>query len=71
MAGVLECWRGWGGVGGSPTRQSRGASGLGGGVLGTADQKSSEAMYEILQECMRRADSGVNAPRPVRANTWS
>jgi len=30
------------------------------GVLGTADQKASEQMYEILQECMRRADSGVN-----------
>jgi len=30
------------------------------GQLGTADQKSSEQMYEILQECMRRADSGVN-----------
>lgn len=29
-------------------------------VLGTADQKNSEQMYEILQECMRRADSGVN-----------
>mmetsp|Transcript_84403 Transcript_84403/g.149296 ORF Transcript_84403/g.149296 Transcript_84403/m.149296 type:complete len:951 (+) Transcript_84403:100-2952(+) len=29
-------------------------------ILGTADQKSSEHMYEILQECMRRADSGVN-----------
>lgn len=29
-------------------------------VLGTADQKQSEQMYEILQECMRRADSGVN-----------
>eukprot|EP00927_Polykrikos_kofoidii_P050231 TRINITY_DN44151_c0_g1_i1.p1 TRINITY_DN44151_c0_g1~~TRINITY_DN44151_c0_g1_i1.p1 ORF type:complete len:1023 (+),score=200.07 TRINITY_DN44151_c0_g1_i1:127-3195(+) len=30
------------------------------GILGTADQKSSEQMYEVLQECMRRADSGVN-----------
>jgi len=30
------------------------------GQLGTADQKASEQMYEILQECMRRADSGVN-----------
>lgn len=30
------------------------------GSLGTADQKASEQMYEILQECMRRADSGVN-----------
>lgn len=30
------------------------------GILGHADKKSSEAMYEILQECMRRADSGVN-----------
>lgn len=30
------------------------------GTLGTADQKASEQMYEILQECMRRADSGVN-----------
>jgi len=30
------------------------------GLLGTADQKSSEQMYEILTECMRRADSGVN-----------
>jgi len=30
------------------------------GVLGTADQKASEQMYEILQECLRRADSGVN-----------
>mmetsp|Transcript_75883 Transcript_75883/g.217204 ORF Transcript_75883/g.217204 Transcript_75883/m.217204 type:complete len:971 (+) Transcript_75883:67-2979(+) len=30
------------------------------GLLGTADQKASEQMYEILQECMRRADSGVN-----------
>eukprot|EP00931_Biecheleriopsis_adriatica_P115082 TRINITY_DN90918_c0_g1_i1.p1 TRINITY_DN90918_c0_g1~~TRINITY_DN90918_c0_g1_i1.p1 ORF type:complete len:958 (+),score=192.95 TRINITY_DN90918_c0_g1_i1:146-3019(+) len=29
-------------------------------ILGTADQKMSEHMYEILQECMRRADSGVN-----------
>lgn len=29
-------------------------------LLGTADQKASEQMYEILQECMRRADSGVN-----------
>ncbi|CAE8686566.1 unnamed protein product [Polarella glacialis] len=29
-------------------------------ILGTADQKMSEQMYEILQECMRRADSGVN-----------
>ncbi|CAJ1345311.1 unnamed protein product [Effrenium voratum] len=30
------------------------------GVLGTADKATSEHMYEILQECMRRADSGVN-----------
>jgi AP-4 complex subunit epsilon-1 len=30
------------------------------GQLGVADQKASEQMYEILQECMRRADSGVN-----------
>lgn len=30
------------------------------GVLGSSDQKASEQMYEILQECMRRADSGVN-----------
>lgn len=30
------------------------------GVIGTADQKASEQMYEILRECMRRADSGVN-----------
>lgn len=30
------------------------------GILGTADQKASEQMYEVLQECMRRADSGVN-----------
>jgi len=30
------------------------------GLLGVADQKASEEMYEILQECMRRADSGVN-----------
>lgn len=30
------------------------------GLLGTADQKASEQMYEVLQECMRRADSGVN-----------
>mmetsp|Transcript_55129 Transcript_55129/g.129064 ORF Transcript_55129/g.129064 Transcript_55129/m.129064 type:complete len:1085 (+) Transcript_55129:145-3399(+) len=30
------------------------------GVLGTADQKASEQMYDILQECMRRADCGVN-----------
>lgn len=30
------------------------------GILGTADQKASEQMYEILQECMRKADSGVN-----------
>lgn len=30
------------------------------GILGAADQKASEQMYEILQECMRRADSGVN-----------
>lgn len=30
------------------------------GCLGTADQKASEQMYEILQECLRRADSGVN-----------
>jgi len=29
-------------------------------ILGTADKASSEHMYEILQECMRRADSGVN-----------
>merc|ERR1719428_1951642 len=29
-------------------------------VLGNADQKASEQMYEILQEVMRRADSGVN-----------
>mmetsp|Transcript_60097 Transcript_60097/g.143211 ORF Transcript_60097/g.143211 Transcript_60097/m.143211 type:complete len:1071 (+) Transcript_60097:145-3357(+) len=30
------------------------------GLLGTADQKASEQMYDILQECMRRADCGVN-----------
>jgi len=30
------------------------------GLLGTADQKASEQTYEVLQECMRRADSGVN-----------
>merc|ERR1719159_1193243 len=30
------------------------------GVLGASDQKASEQMYEILQEVMRRADSGVN-----------
>lgn len=30
------------------------------GHLGTADQKASEQMYEILRECMRRADSGTN-----------
>lgn len=30
------------------------------GVIGTADQKASEQMYDILRECMRRADSGVN-----------
>eukprot|EP00434_Breviolum_minutum_P043252 symbB.v1.2.038545.t1/scaffold6037.1/size21546/1 len=29
-------------------------------ILGTADKAASEHMYEILQECMRRADSGVN-----------
>mmetsp|Transcript_22316 Transcript_22316/g.51701 ORF Transcript_22316/g.51701 Transcript_22316/m.51701 type:complete len:939 (+) Transcript_22316:78-2894(+) len=29
-------------------------------ILGTADKATSEHMYEILQECMRRADSGVN-----------
>jgi len=30
------------------------------GVLGTADQKASEQMHDILQECMRRADNGGN-----------
>jgi len=30
------------------------------GTLGHADQKSSEQMYEIIGDCMRRADSGVN-----------
>jgi AP-4 complex subunit epsilon-1 len=29
-------------------------------ILGTADEAASQQMYEILQECMRRADSGVN-----------
>ncbi|CEM22902.1 unnamed protein product [Vitrella brassicaformis CCMP3155] len=29
-------------------------------TLGHADQKASEQMYELLQEVMRRADSGVN-----------
>eukprot|EP00397_Hematodinium_sp_SG-2012_P004969 GEMP01004985.1.p1 GENE.GEMP01004985.1~~GEMP01004985.1.p1 ORF type:complete len:979 (+),score=207.70 GEMP01004985.1:87-3023(+) len=30
------------------------------GSLGHADQKASEQMYEIIGDCMRRADSGVN-----------
>lgn len=30
------------------------------GTLGHADQKASEQMYDIIGDCMRRADSGVN-----------
>jgi len=29
-------------------------------TLGHADQKASEQMYEVIGDCMRRADSGVN-----------
>lgn len=35
------------------------------GLLGTADQKASEQMYEIIEECMRRADSGVNVGNAI------
>jgi len=29
-------------------------------LLGTADKHASEGMYEVLHECMKRADVGIN-----------
>ena len=32
------------------------------GTLGMADQRTSEGMYEVLYDVLRRADTGINIP---------